>query len=253
MNKRMLKVLIVDDEEHVRAMLVNILQSFCPDLEIVGQAGDVAGAVSKIKELKPDLALLDINLPDGNGFDVLKAFSKVDFSVIFVTAYDEYAVKAFKCSALDYILKPFNIDELVETIEKARESIANKNLAKKIAAFLDNLNSNSPDEKKIVLKTQESIHIVKVSTIIRCESFHNYTEFHIAGAKKLVVSKTLKEYETLLCGFGFFRVHQSHLINVNYINRFDKTDGGYLVLADGSQVPVAKRKKDELLHLFEKM
>lgn len=249
----MLRTLIVDDEEHVREMLVSILLSFCPDLEIVGQAGDVAGAVSKIKELKPELVLLDINLPDGSGFDVLNAFSKVDFSVIFVTAYEEYAVKAFKCSALDYILKPVNIDELVETIEKARESIANKNLAKKIAAFLDNLNSSSPEDKKIVLKTQESIHIVKVSTVIRCESFHNYTEFHLSGAKKLVVSRTLKEFENLLCEFGFFRVHQSHLINVNYINRFEKTDGGYLVLTDGSQVPVAKRKKDGLLHLFEKM
>lgn len=249
----MLRTLIVDDEEPVRTMLADILQSFCPDLEIVGQAGDVAGAVSKIKELKPELVLLDVNLPDGSGFDVLNAFNKVDFSVIFVTAYDEYAVKAFKCSALDYILKPVNIDELVQTIEKARETITNKNLAKKIAAFLDNLNGSSPEDKKIVLKTQESIHIVKVSTIIRCESFHNYTEFHISGAKKLVVSRTLKEFETLLCEFGFFRVHQSHLINVNYINRFEKSDGGYLVLADGSQVPVAKRKKDELLHLFEKM
>ena len=249
----MLRVLIVDDEEHVRGMIVNILQSFCSDIEIVGQAEDVASSVSKIKDLNPELVLLDIKLPDGSGFDVLKAFSKVNFSVIFVTAYEEYAVKAFKCSALDYVLKPVNIDELVEAVEKARESVANKSLSKKISTFLDNLNNSSPDEKKIVLKTQESIHIVKVSTIIRCESFHNYTEFYISGAKKLVVSRTLKEYENLLSEFGFFRVHQSHLININCINRFEKTDGGYLVLTDGTQVPVAKRKKEELLQLFERL
>lgn len=249
----MLKTLIVDDEHHVREMLTGILQSFCPDVEVVGQAEDVSGAVSLIKELKPDLVLLDIQLPDGSGFDALKAFGKIDFSVIFVTAYDEYAVKAFRCSAIDYILKPVNIDELVDAVEKVRESVANKNLGEKISVFLNNLSNNSYDEKKIVLKTQESIHIVRVSTIIRCESFHNYTEFYISGAKKLVVSKTIKEYETLLSGFGFFRAHQSHLVNINYINRFDKIDGGYLVLTDGAHIPVAKRKKDELLRLFERM
>lgn len=249
----MLKVLIVDDEEHVRGMIVNILQSFCSDLEIIGQADSVAGAILIIKELNPDLVLLDIKLPDGSGFEVLQAFSKVAFSVIFVTAFEEYAVKAFKCSALDYILKPVNIDELVEAVEKARESIANKSLGKKISTFLDNLNNSSIEEKKIVLKTQESIYIVKVNTIIRCESFHNYTEFYITGTKKLVVSRTLKEFENLLSEFGFFRVHQSHLVNINYISRFEKTDGGYLVLTDGAHVPVAKRKKEELLLLFEKM
>jgi two-component system LytT family response regulator len=249
----MLKTLIVDDEHHVREMLSGILQSFCHDVEVVGQARDVPGAVSLIKELKPDLVLLDVHLPDGSGFDVLKAFAKIEFSVVFVTAYDEYAVKAFRCSAIDYILKPVNIDELVDAVKKAREAVANKSLGEKIGVFLNNLNTSSYDEKKIVLKTQESIHIVRVSTIIRCESFHNYTEFYISGAKKLIVCKTIKEYETLLSGFGFFRVHQSHLVNINYISRYDKIDGGCLVLADGTHIPVAKRKKDELLHLFERM
>lgn len=249
----MLRVLLVDDEENVRGMIASVLQSYCSDIELVGQAVSVVDAVSKINELNPELVLLDINLLDGSGFDVLKAFPKVPFSVIFVTAYDEYAIKAFKCNALDYILKPINIDELVDAIEKARENVANNNLGVKISSILDNLNNNSTDEKKIVLKTQESIHIVKVSTIIRCESFHNYTEFFIAGTKKLVVSRTLKEFENLLSEYGFFRVHQSHLININYISRFEKTDGGYLVLTDGSQVPVAKRKKEELMQLFERM
>lgn len=249
----MLKVFIVDDERHVREMIANILETYCTDVIIVGQTDRVSSAVSQIAEHNPDLVLLDIQLSEGTGFDLLRSFNPISFSIIFITAYEEYAVKAFKSNALDYILKPVNIDELLAAIEKARENVNTKNLSLKISNFLDHLNNNSPEEKKIVLKTQESIHLIKVSTIIRCESFHNYTEFFLEGGKKLVVSRTLKEYEILLTDFGFFRVHQSHLININNISRYEKTDGGSLILTDGSRIPVAKRKKEELLQLFDTM
>lgn len=251
--KAMLRILIIDDEAPTRNMISGILNMAEMPLEVVGEADSVKSGLEQINKHNPDLVLLDIKLPDGTGFDILNQIENPGFSVIFITAYEEYAIKAFKCSALDYILKPINIDELYQAIEKSREQIENKNLNKKLSTFLDNLNSSAIEDKKIVLKTQESIHIVKVTTIVRCESFHNYTEFYTNDGKKLLVSKTLKEYEKLLTDFGFFRVHQSHLININYISSFEKTDGGYLVLTNGSQVPVAKRKKEDLLRLFEKM
>jgi two-component system LytT family response regulator len=249
----MLKILIVDDEQPIRNMISSILLMSDFNLEIVGQADSVSSGIKQIKELKPNLVLLDIKLPDGTGFDILNQVPQLNFSVIFITAFEEYAIKAFKCSALDYILKPINIDELYAAIEKSKEQIANKNINQKLNIFLENLNSSSIEDKKIVLKTQESIHIVKVTHIIRCESYHNYTEFFLRNNKKLLVSKTLKEYDKILSNFGFFRVHQSHLININNINSFEKTDGGYLVLTDGSQVPVSKRKREELMQLFETM
>ena len=190
-------------------------------------------------------------MPDGTGFDLLRKFDSLNFKFVFITAYKEHAIKAFKFSALDYLLKPIDPDDLIETIDRVSKTINETGSNMKLEALLENISSQSNEPKKIVLRTSESIHIVKVTDIIRCESSSNYTYFFLKDGKKLLVSRTLKEYHEMLDSKSFFRPHQSHLININYIDRFEKADGGYLIMKDGSNVPVSFRKKDQLLKLFE--
>lgn len=245
-----LKILIVDDEQPVRDMLEKVVAEYCDGVEVCGTANSVKQGIEYFHRLAPDILFLDINLPDGSGFDLLAQIEDAAPKTIFITAYDEYAIQAFRISAVDYILKPINIDDLVAAVDKCKEQAERENLGEKLKVLVQNLDDTKTDEKKIVLKTQESIYIVKVTDIIRCESDHNYTMFYLKNQAKLLVSRTLKDFETLLTGYGFFRTHQSHLINLNYIARFDKADGGELVLTDNSRVPVSVRKRDELFELF---
>lgn len=248
-----LKAIIIDDEKPVVNLLEGMIGQFCDGVEVVATANSVKTGVIQIKNFSPDLIFLDINLGDGSGFDLLEQLGDKAPMVIFITAYNEYAVKAFKFSAIDYVMKPINLEEIEAAVQKCRNQIEKEDLSEKLKVFLQNMDGSNGDEKKIVLKTSESIHIVKVGEIIRCESDHNYTEFYLVGGRKLLVSRTLKEYDDLLHTYGFFRTHQSHLININFISRFDKADGGELVLTDKTRVPVSKRKRDELFELFEKM
>lgn len=202
-----------------------------------------------INRTQPDLVLLDINLTDGTGFDLLKKFNGFQFKLIFITAHEEYAIQAFKFSAVDYILKPVVASDLLNAVEKAGKAIQQEETELKISALLANLDKI----KKIVLKTAESIHIIHVKNIIRCEADVNYTNFYLDNGERLIVSRTLKEFAEMLEPAGFFRTHQSHLVNLDHISRFDKTEGGHLVLADDSIVPVSSRKREELFKVFERM
>ncbi|MCD4682131.1 MAG: LytTR family DNA-binding domain-containing protein [Bacteroidales bacterium] len=245
----MISVVVIDDEQKARETIINILALSNTNLNVVGEADDINSAYDLINKKHPDLVLLDINLPDGTGFDLIKMFSRINFKVVFITAHEEYAIKAFKFTALDYILKPITAGDLLQAVEKANESINKEENELKINTFLSNLEKI----KKIVLKTSESIHIVRIKNIIRCEADVNYTTFYLDNDEKLLVSKTLKEYAELLDSSGFFRTHQSHLVNQDHILRYDKTEGGHLVMDNESIVPVASRKKDELFKLFERM
>ncbi len=245
----MISIVVIDDEPKAREAILSILSLSPIELNIIGEAGDVESAYELISTKSPDLILLDINLPDGSGFDLLKRFGKINFKVIFITAHQEHAIRAFKYSAVDYILKPITAGGLFSAIEKAAEEISKQETVLKLGTLLSNLEKL----KKIVLKTAESIHIINVSQIIRCEADINYTTFFLQEGEKLLVSKSLKEYDELLGQAGFFRTHQSHLVNLDHILRYDKMDGGYLVMDDNSAVPVAVRKKDELFRLFENM
>lgn len=245
----MISAIVVDDEAKARETIA-LLLALCPvEVHLIGEAVDVDSAYEIIKRLSPNLVLLDINLPNGTGFDLLKKFDKINFKVIFITAHEEYAVQAFKCSALDYVLKPINSADLFKAVEKANESLSNDEMASKLTALLSNLEKL----KKIVLKTAESIHIINVEAIIRCEADVNYTTFFLTNGKRLLVSKPLKDYDDLLSNAGFFRTHQSHLINLDHMLRYDKNDGGYIVMDDNSPVPVSTRRKDVLFELFGKM
>ncbi len=243
----MISTAIIDDEPKARETIINILGISPIEMDIVGEAGDLQSAYNLITVKSPDLVLLDINLPDGSGFDLLKMFEKISFKVIFITAHEEFAIKAIKYSAVDYILKPIKASELLSAIDKANDNLNKEETVLKISTLLSNLEKL----KKIVLKTAESIHIVNVSQIIRCEADVNYTKFFLENGEKLLVSKPLKEYDELLCRTGFFRTHQSHLVNLDHILRYDKTDGGYLILDNKSMVPVSTRKKEELFRIFD--
>lgn len=245
----MISIAVVDDEARARETIIDILGLSPVELSIVGEADSVNSAYELIVSKSPDLILLDINLPDGTGFDLLKKFDKVLFKVVFITAHQEYALKAFKYSAVDYIMKPITAAELLGAVENVNDGLNKEETALKLNTLLLNLEKL----KKIVLKTAESIHIINVSQIIRCEADVNYTTFFLADGKKLMVSKPLKEYDELLGTAGFFRTHQSHLVNLEHISRYDKTDGGYLVMDNNVIVPVSVRKKDQLFDLFEKL
>ena len=248
----MIRTLIVDDEALIRQMIKGILVSKCPEIIVIAEASDIDEAYNIIKDQKPDLVLLDIKMPGGSGFDLLSKLGKIDFKIIFITAYEEFAIKAFEFAAIDYILKPLDPDALFKAIEKAKFAI-HAELSLQLNTLLNNISSPSNGEKKLVLKTSNNIHIVNIDSIIHLESDHNYSVFYINDGRKIVVSKTLREYDDLLEKHDFFRVHKSHLINLKQISRFERANGGTLIMSNESRIPVASRKKESLLELFDKM
>lgn len=249
----MIKTIVVDDEVKARETILNMLKVYCPEVEVTDTAGSVKEGLEILERNKPDLLLLDIKMADGTGFDLLRKLSKVDFLVIFITAFEEFAIRAIKFSAIDYILKPLDPDELVNAIEKAKGVLNKENMNVKLEALYDNLDTLSTSTKKIVLKTSDSVHIVNLKDIIRCESEKNYTHFFTIDNEKITVSRTLKEYNELLADYNFFRVHQSHLINMQHVKRYEKQNGGMLIMNDNSSVPVAFRKKDDLMKIFRSL
>ena len=244
----MIKCVIVDDESKAREILVEMLKLYCSDVEVIGQAHNVHSGYELINNLNPDLVLLDIKMPDGSGFDLLNKFNKINFKVIFITAHEEYAIKAFRFSALDYILKPIDPNDLISAVEKV-SGVENLNdINQQFKTLKDNFYTESnAQEKKIVLKTTENIYIISIKDVIRCQSEKNYTYFYFKNRERVIVSKTLKEFDEILTDYGFLRIHRSHLVNLSYIDRFDKSEGGYLIMTDGSKVDVSHRKKDALL------
>ncbi len=245
----MITAVVIDDEARARETIINILGLKPSGITITGEAGDIESGYRLIESKQPDLVFLDINLPDGTGFDLIKKIGNIRFKLVFITAHEEFAVRAFKFSALDYILKPVTASDLLQAVEKATHLIQKEETEMKFSAFLSNLDKI----KKIVLKTSESIHIVNIKDIVRCEADVNYTTFYLLGNAKLLVSKPLKDYAELLGQSGFFRTHQSHLVNLDHISRYDKEDGGHLVMDDESIVPVSSRKKEMLFGVFENM
>lgn len=245
----MAKVLIIDDEKRTRDLIAKMIESFGHTLSISTEGSSVETGIIAIDRFKPQIVILDIQLPDGNGFDVLKGAKNKDFDVIFITAHEEYAIKAIKFSALDYILKPIDPDELQVALGKALESIENKKSTSSYDALQFNVANHT--KRRLVLKTLESVHVIELESIIRCEADRNYTTFYLDNGNKIFVSKTLKEYELLLANYNFLRVQQSHLINIDFVERYDKIDGGSVVMKDGSHIPLSPSKRDLFFKLLE--
>ncbi|MDG1332350.1 MAG: LytTR family DNA-binding domain-containing protein [Crocinitomicaceae bacterium] len=248
----MKKVLIIDDENRTRALIAKMIDSFGLDVEAIAEGENVQSGIKAIEKHNPDIVFLDIQMPDGTGFDVIRSIENKSFEVIFITAHEEFAIKAIKFSALDYLLKPVDAVELKAALEKAILTVdGNSKDSTQYEALNTNIQSN--EKRRLVLKTQESVHVVELGQIIRCEADRNYTSFFLLDNKKILVSKTLKEYETLLASHNFLRVQQSHLINIDYVDRYDKKNGGAVVMKDGSEVPLSPAKREVFFKRLENL
>lgn len=247
----MKKALIIDDENRTRDLIAKMINSFGLDIEAIAAGENVQSAIKAIEEHEPDIVFLDIQMPDGTGFDVLKAIPHKKFEVIFITAHEEFAIKAIKFSALDYILKPVDPEELKSAVQRALETMNEKKDESQFEALNNNISHQQ--KRRLVLKTQESVHVVDLDQIIRCESDRNYTSFFLTEGRKILVSKTLKEYETLLVGYNFIRVQQSHLINLDFVDRYNKGNGGSVVMKDGSEVPLSPAKREIFFKILENL
>jgi len=239
-----MKCIIIDDEPKSRTVLRSLCNTYCPDVEVVGDARSVDEGIQKIEQLKPDLIFLDIHMPINSGFSLLDHYQDDrDFSVIITTAYDEYALQAFRYTAADYLQKPFDIEELQQAVKK---SILEQNTRRaQISPLQESLLSERI--KKIALTTLEGYTFVKLEHIIRCEAQGNYTYVYLKNGKSVLITKTLKHYEDLLLSKGFFRVHKSHLINLHYVRKFLKGKQGMVEMTDGVQIEVSSRKRELLL------
>lgn len=246
----MIRGIIVEDEKHSRETLRGMLQRYCKNVEIIAEAGSYREGLQVIRTHDPDVVFLDIQMPDGSGFKLLEDLDEIKFEIIFTTAFDQFAIKAIKYSALDYLLKPIDPEELVNALKKVESKISKQEVNQNIQVLLENIKSREADPHKIVLSTSEKIHIIETDQIIRCESDNYYTNFFLLDGKKILVSKTLKENEEMLGGYNFIRPHKSHLVNVKYIKGFLRNDGGYIEMNDGSQIPVSRRKREKIIEII---
>ncbi|MCK5852148.1 response regulator transcription factor [bacterium] len=237
-----IKSIIVDDEKHGRENLAGILEQHCPEVIVLGEADSVMNAISLIKNKNPDLVFLDIEMPKANGFQLLEHFKDFSFEVIFVTAYDNYAIKAIRFSAADYILKPINYNDLKVAVDKVAHRIRLKEENERVKQLYRNI--KYPTNPRIGLPTSDRIEFVEVHKIIRCQGEGNYTHFYFQENKHLLVAKTLVEFEDLLQEYSFIRVHKTHLVNLKHVVAYVKTDGGLLQLSNGDSVAVSRRRKE---------
>ena len=244
----MIKAIIVDDERHCINRLENILTAYHGnDIEQAGSFETVDEGLEAIKKLKPQLVFLDVEIRDKTGFDLLKQIPAIDFEVIFTTAYDKYAVQAFKFSAIDYLLKPVDAEELQQALNKLKVKFSRSETSQKLDALFHNLKNIKGSSKKICVPVLTGLIFVNVEDIVRCESNVNYTTLFMKDKQKILVAKTLKEFEELLGDYNFFRVHNSHLINLDYIKSYNKGKGGSVSMTDGSEIEVSTRRKEEFL------
>jgi two-component system LytT family response regulator len=247
----MLNAILIDDEPECLRSLAHDLQLHCPDVTVVAQCDNGKDAIKAIHATSPDIVFLDIDMPYINGFDLLEMVHDVEFEVIFTTAYDQYAIQAFRISAVDYLLKPIDTNALKDAVEKVRILRGKGHNSKQISFLIQqikDLENNSV--RKIALPTFDGLEFVHMDDIIYCQSDGAYSTVYFTDGNKLYISKTLRYLEDALCTFHFFRVHNSYIVNLNHVKKYSKTDGGLLVLSNGEKVRVSRSKKDELLDLF---
>jgi two-component system LytT family response regulator len=244
-----IKSIIVDDEKHGRENLSGILRQYCPDVDLLGDADSVDSAVLLIQKYNPDLVFLDIEMPRANGFQLLEHFKDFRFEVIFVTAYDNFAIKAIRFSAADYILKPINLNDLQAAVAKVADRIQQKQENLRLKQLVYNI--SQPGSPRIGLPTADRVEFVEVHKIIRCQGEGNYTHIYFEGNRHLLVAKTLVEFEDLLHEFSFIRVHKTHLVNLKYVVTYQKTGGGTLLLSSGETVAVSRRRKEEVQRMLK--
>lgn len=250
-----IRAILVDDERSVRENLRYLIQEYCTEIQIVGEGATVSEAISEINRHKPDLVFLDIEIREGSGFDVLEHLSVPKPAIIFTTAYSQYAVNAFKVEVADYLLKPIDSQDLVIAVNKVKLRLSRNSLERRLNSLMENLEELSVQSKvrRIGLPILGGMQYFQLSDIIRLQSQSNYTYFYLAGQKEVLVSKTLKDFDVSLASQGFFRVHQSHMVNMDHVVQYHKADGGYIILSDGSTVPLSKSHKEAFIQLLSRI
>src|SRR5690554_3951864 len=245
------KVLIIDDEARTRLLLRKMVNNTNYPVEIVAESDSVVAGLEAIQKYEPDIILLDIQMSDGSGFDVLDRIKKRNFEVIFVTAHQEFAIRAIKFSALDYILKPVEMEELESALGNAVDTIQTKlDLSIRYEELLNNLKHNN---KRIVIRTKGSMFVFDIKDIVHCQSDRNYTYFYLNDGRKVFTSRTLKDYEDTLCLPDFIRCHRSHIININYLERYDRGDGGTIIMKDGTEIPLSRMSRERFLDVLDSL
>ena len=248
-----MKAILIDDEISNLENLQALLQKHCPQVTIMASAQNVVDAVGAIEKHLPHLVFLDIQMGEQTGFDVLALLPQRNFEVIFVTAYDQYGIQAVKFAALDYLLKPIDIEELISAVNKAEQKLAAQTQTSQLDFLLQQLKKQETSGSKIALPMQSEIRYIPLTEIIRCEADNTYTFFFLANGEKILVSKSLKEYADLLKPNGFLRTHQSHLVNPGFVKSWLKEDGGILLLTSGEKIPISKPNKEAVKQALQKL
>jgi two-component system LytT family response regulator len=241
-----IKTLIIDDELACVESLAIELEEYCPEIELVGKCNDPKESIRMISELKPDLIFLDIEMPWMNGFEILEQFDPIPFEVIFVTAYDQFALKAFQFSAVDYLLKPNNKAQLISAVDKVKKRIEKSITKDHLKALLDNIKKDKP-LKNIAIPNINGVDFIAIDDIMYCEADNNYSTIHLKDKQKTIVSKSLKTIEQMFSDHSFVRIHHSYIVNMDHVKKYIKTDGGYVVMSDGKQLSVSRSRKEDLV------
>jgi len=246
----MIRAVVIEDEEHSRKMLMAMLHEHCQVITVVASADSVRTGVTAISEQRPELVFLDIELQSETSFEILEKLPEINFELIFTTAFDHYALKAIKFCAIDYLLKPIDLSELRIAVAKAEKRLNRAYLNKNLEVLVHNMKSGSQSNHRIALSTLEGLLFVNVSDIIYCESSGPYTRFVFKQADDIVTSRHLKEYEDLLSGYEFFRIHKSYLVNLQEIKKYIRGEGGQLIMSNGAALNVSKQRKDDFLRIY---
>lgn len=248
----MIRCVLIDDESNSLEMMEWLLKTYCPQVKIEAMCNAASKGIEAINQFKPDVVFLDIEMPHMNGFDMLEQFDKLTFDVVFCTAYDQFAIKAFKYSALNYLLKPVDPEDLKETIRRIEEKKASPSKEQIELLFQNIRQSSKPAPQRIALTSGDGMIFVPTQDILYCQAESNYTSVVLTGGKKILVSKVLKEIDETLSGPDFFRVHNSYLINLNHIKKYVRGEGGYIIMDDGANISISRNKRQEFMEQFSK-
>lgn len=249
----MIRALLIDDEHFARQALKNALEQYCPQIQLLQSCESPQEGIAAIRKHNPELVFLDVQMPGMSGFDLLKQLEPVAFDVIFITAYDRYAIKAIRFSAVDYLMKPLDVDDLMQAVKRVQERQDQGGSAHRLASVIHNLNYKSAGIDKLAVPTLEGIDFIDIQEIIFCQADGGYTTVYLADESTKLISRTLKDFENLLSESGFCRVHHRSLINMQHIKKYIKGEGGYVILTHDHQVDISRRKKDEFIGLLDKL